>query len=452
MKKEGTLTSATEKKHSIQSVVRKICVVGLGYVGLPLAIEFAREGFCVIGYDVSEDKIRKLRNGIDETGEIDQKDLNLTSFYPTSDLADFNHKTMSNGVDMWIVTVPTPIDNEKTPDITMLESASRCIGQNIQKGAVVVYESTVDPGRTEESCIPIIEAESGYIAKVDFKYGYSPERINPGDKEHSIRDIKKVVSGCDNESLEVIAAVYETIIDAGIHRAPSVMVAECSKIIENTQRDLGIAFMNELSVICEKLEISTKDVLEAAGTKWNFVRYFPGLVGGHCIGVDPYFLADRSRRLGHEPEVILAGRSVNEAVPARIATTIIRATGNMVDAPTREIRVLVYGITFKPDVPDVRNSKVVDLVDELIGFGIQRGNIVIKDPFAEVISCKYSDRIIEDLEPSGSYDVYVFAVPHSEVVDMGGENLMQTVNGKICIDISRTFPGLKRVAKEYWTL
>jgi len=336
--------------------MRKIAVVGLGYVGLPVAVAFARSSSEVIGFDVDKVRIADLRDCNDRTREVESEVLRSLSLKLTSNVAEIGD------ADFFIVTVPTPIDDARKPDLGAMMSASRSVGSVLKRRDIVVYESTVYPGAIEEECVPVLEQTSGLRAGVDFKVGYSPERINPGDKQHRFENITKVVSAQDDETLEIIANVYGSVVTAGIHRAPSIKVAEAAKVIENTQRDLNIAFMNELSLIFRELDIDTGDVLAAARTKWNFLPFYPGLVGGHCIGVDPYYLTYRAEKAGYHPEVILAGRRINDGMGQRIARECIR--GLMRRRPRGGI-VTVLGLTFKENVPDTRNSRVIDIVREL---------------------------------------------------------------------------------------
>lgn len=336
---------------------RSIAVVGLGYVGLPIAVAFGKIG-PVIGFDVNKKKIDELSKGLDRTGEVSEKDLASTQVHYTSEPADLKK------ADFIIVAVPTPINEALQPDLTALQKASELIGRNLLPGSIVVYESTVYPGATEEVCLPILERTSGMKAGVDFKLGYSPERINPGDKEHTLEKIIKVVSAQDHESLDVVADTYALVVKAGIHRASSIKVAEAAKVIENTQRDLNIALMNELSLIFHRLGIDTKSVLEAAGTKWNFLKFSPGLVGGHCIGVDPYYLTSKAESVGYHPEVILAGRRINHGMGKFVAEHTMKLLSQS-SRPANELRVGVLGLTFKENVPDLRNSRVPDIIREL---------------------------------------------------------------------------------------
>lgn len=351
---------------------RSIAVVGLGYVGLPIAVAFGKRG-PVIGFDVNKRKIDELLKGIDRTGEVSKSDLASAQVRYTSEPTDLK------GADFIIVAVPTPINEALQPDLTALQKASELIGRNLSQGSIVVYESTVYPGATEEVCLPILERTSGMKAGVDFKLGYSPERINPGDKEHTLEKIIKVVSAQDLESLNIVADTYSLVVKAGIHRASSIKVAEAAKVIENTQRDLNIALMNELSLIFHRLGVDTKSVLEAAGTKWNFLKFSPGLVGGHCIGVDPYYLTSKAESVGYHPEVILAGRRINNGMGKFVAEHTVKLLSQL-SRPVNQLKVGVLGLTFKENVPDLRNSKVPDIIRELREYGIE---VLVHDPIAE---------------------------------------------------------------------
>jgi UDP-N-acetyl-D-glucosamine/UDP-N-acetyl-D-galactosamine dehydrogenase len=350
---------------------RKIAVVGLGYVGLPVAVGFARSGAPVIGFDINDQRIAELRAGFDRTREAGAGDLALPTLEFTS-----NSAALVNA-DCYIMTVPTPIKDAHQPDLGALLQASQFVGRALRRGDIVVYESTVYPGATEEECIPALEAASGLVAGRDFSVGYSPERINPGDREHRFESIRKVVAAQDERTLDIVAAVYGSVVTAGIHRAPSIKVAEAAKVIENAQRDLNIAFMNELSAIFHALDIDTMDVLAAAGTKWNFLPFTPGLVGGHCVGVDPYYLAHRSERAGYHPEIILAGRRINNRIGERVARECLR---RLLNGGVTSPAVTVLGLTFKENVPDIRNSKVVDIVREFRSFGV---SVQVHDPYAD---------------------------------------------------------------------
>ena len=380
----------------------KLAVVGLGYVGLPLAAAFGRL-VDVLGFDISAKKIAELERGEDTTGEVSREDLASTRIDLTRDA------TRLAEAQFLIVTVPTPIDSAKRPDLGPVESATRTIGRNMAKGSVVVYESTVYPGVTEEICVPILEAESGLKCGVDFKVGYSPERINPGDKVHTVDKIVKVVSGQDASTLETVAAVYGLVVTAGVHRASSIKVAEAAKVIENTQRDLNIALMNELALIFGRLGIPTRDVLEAAGTKWNFLKFTPGLVGGHCIGVDPYYLTFKAEAIGYLPQVILAGRRINDGMGKYVAEMTVKELIRA-DKAVHGSRVLILGLTFKENVPDIRNSKVIDIVHELQEYGVE---VLIHDPIADPAEARHEYGVeLVSLKTAGVVDGVVWAVAH----------------------------------------
>jgi UDP-N-acetyl-D-galactosamine dehydrogenase len=392
---------------------RNIAVIGLGYVGLPVAVAFARVGSPVIGFDIDQARILELKAGQDRTREVETSDLQLASLSFTSEIAAFRAS------DFFIVTVPTPIDAARRPDLGAMFEASRLVGAALKRGDIVVYESTVYPGAIEEECIPILAEISGLKPGVDFTVGYSPERINPGDRLHRFETITKVVSAQDPQTLEIIAEVYGSVVTAGIHRAPSIKVAEAAKVIENTQRDLNIAFMNELSLILRELGIDTGDVLAAARTKWNFLPFYPGLVGGHCIGVDPYYLTYRAEQAGYHPEVILAGRRINDGMGRRIARECIRG---LLRRKGRGGIVTVLGMTFKENVPDIRNSRVIDIVRELQTFGVA---VQIADPLAnpEAVMQEYAMTLtdVEALQPA---DAVILAVAHDRYTD-GGWPLIQ---------------------------
>jgi len=381
---------------------RKISVVGLGYVGLPVAVAFGTAGHPVVAFDINPDRIKELRDHHDRTGEVETGDLRAAGLTFSDDPAGLA------AADFHIVTVPTPINDARLPDLRPLIAASRTVGRALKAGDIVVYESTVYPGATEEDCIPVLEAESGLTFGRDFTVGYSPERINPGDKEHRFTTIKKVVSGSDPQTLQIVADVYGSVVTAGIHKAPSLKAAEAAKVIENTQRDLNIALMNELSLIFHRLGIDTQDVLDAAGTKWNFLRFTPGLVGGHCIGVDPYYLTHRAQRAGYHPEVILAGRRINDDMGAFIAREVVRHLLTARSGATPVVTVL--GLTFKEDVPDIRNTRVVDIIGELQGFGV---DVQVHDPVADPAEAvkEYGVTLTPaaDLRPA---DAVVLAVSH----------------------------------------
>lgn len=405
---------------------RRIAVIGLGYVGLPVAVAFARTGKPVVGYDHNPRRVEELRKGYDRTREVDSFDLALPSLAYTAD------PEALRSCDFFIVTVPTPIAAGNRPDLTAMLSASQTVGRFLKSGDIVVYESTVYPGAVEEDCLPVLERASGLTAPADFTVGYSPERINPGDKVHRFETITKVVAGQDQRTLDIVAAVYGTVVAAGVHRAPSIKVAEAAKVIENTQRDLNIAFMNELSEICEALAIDTGDVLAAARTKWNFLPFHPGLVGGHCIGVDPYYLTHRAERAGYHPEIILAGRRINDGVGRRIARECVRL---LLRRGCVGAKVTVLGLTFKENVPDLRNSKVADIVRELESFGIA---VQVHDPLAigEEADEEYGIALRREaeLEPA---DAIVLAVAHDEFAKGGWPLLARLLrNGRgVVLDV-----------------
>lgn len=398
---------------------REIGVIGLGYVGLPVALAFAKKYEGVIGFDINEQKIRELASGYDRTGEVAESELKSANIRFTAVKEDLR------GADFFVIAVPTPVDKAHRPDLTPVVKASETVGQVLKKGSVVVYESTVYPGVTEDICGPILARVSGLKQGVDFKLGYSPERINPGDKLHRLEKIVKVVSGEDKETLEIVSSVYGGIIDAGVHRAPSIKVAEAAKVIENTQRDLNIALMNELAIIFEKLNIRTSDVLEAAGTKWNFLPFKPGLVGGHCIGVDPYYLTFKAEEIGYHPQVILAGRRINDGMGKYIAEKTIKLlTGSGKDISKAKVGIL--GLTFKEDVPDLRNSRVPDIIAELKEYSICP---IIHDPLGDAGEAIEEYGInLTGLEDFEELDALIIAVAHSEYKKLGCKRLLNMLN------------------------
>jgi UDP-N-acetyl-D-galactosamine dehydrogenase len=382
---------------------RTVGVVGLGYVGLPVAVALGECFAGTIGFDINRRRIEQLRAGTDVTREVDAERLRRAAVAFTADPADLRR------ADFFIVTVPTPIDADHRPDLTAMKSASEIVGAALRPGAIVVYESTVYPGVTEDVCGPILARVSGLRCGVDFKLGYSPERINPGDKEHTFERITKVVSGQDAETCEIVASVYGAAVKAGVHRAPSIKVAEAAKVIENTQRDLNIALMNELSIIFDRLGIDTNDVLEAAGTKWNFLRFMPGLVGGHCIGVDPYYLTARAEQVGVHPQVILAGRRINDGMGALVAHQTVKQL-ILAGVSVAHSRVLCVGFTFKENVPDVRNTGVASIVNTLREFLV---DVTIWDPEADAAEVRHEYALeLSTFDEQGTYDAVVFAVPH----------------------------------------
>ncbi|NGX94803.1 MAG: nucleotide sugar dehydrogenase [Candidatus Afipia apatlaquensis] len=397
---------------------RKIAVIGLGYVGLPVAAAFARAGVPVTGFDIDQRRITELCNFHDRTNEVEAADLRHASLSFTHDVSALASS------DFFIVTVPTPIDEARQPDLGAMFAASRTVGTVLKKGDIVVYESTVYPGAVEDECVPLLEKASGLTAGADFKVGYSPERINPGDKQHRFETIMKVVSAQDAPTLDIVADVYGSVVTAGIHRAPSIKVAEAAKVIENTQRDLNIAFMNELSLIFQALNIDTGDVLAAARTKWNFMPFQPGLVGGHCIGVDPYYLTYRAERAGYHPEVILAGRRINDGMGQRVARECIRG---LLRRKSNGGIVTILGLTFKEDVPDTRNSRVIDIIRELESFGL---NVQISDPLADPADAmhEYGVKLIDSgsLQPA---DAIIVAVAHKTYVGAGWPMIQKLLKG-----------------------
>ena len=419
----------------------KLAVIGLGYVGLPIALEFAKK-LSVIGFDINDDRINLMRQNVDPSQELEKEAFDGCNIEFTSDLE------VLKAASFYIVAVPTPVDEHNVPDLRPVKKASETIGKVIKKGDYVVFESTVYPGCTEDDCLPIIEKLSGLKNIVDFKIGYSPERINPGDKEHTLSNIIKVISGCDEESLEVIAKVYNLVVDAGVHKASSIKVAEAAKIIENTQRDLNIALMNELSIIFDKMGINTYEVLEAAGTKWNFLKFQPGLVGGHCIGVDPYYLTHKSKELGYDSQVILAGRAINDSMGGYIAKKvlqhIIHYNGNVKDA-----KVLVMGATFKENVSDIRNSKIADVVKELQSYSL---NVHVTDPHAsgEQLTHEYGFGLTKEL--SNDYDAVIITVPHNDYKKLNdAEFAAVTKPHAIIADLKGMYRG-KITSRRYWSL
>lgn len=391
----------------------KIALVGLGYVGMPIAVAFAKKTD-VIGFDVNQEKVRLYESGFDPTKEVGDEVIRNTSVQFTSDENDLDQARF------FIVAVPTPVNDDHTPDLTPVEGASHVVGRHLSLGSIVVFESTVYPGVTEDVCVPILEQESGLVCGKDFKIGYSPERINPGDKVHRLETITKIVSGMDEETLDTVARVYEMVVDAGVHRAESIRVAEAAKVIENSQRDINIAFMNELSIIFNKMGIDTKAVLEAAGTKWNFLNFRPGLVGGHCIGVDPYYLTYKAEELGYHSQIILSGRRINDDMGKYVAENLVK---NLIKADKRvqDAKVALLGFTFKENCPDTRNTRVIDIVNELKEYGIHP---VITDPVADAEEAKREyDVAFTDLDVIRDMDAVIVAVAHEEFLKMSERNL-----------------------------
>jgi UDP-N-acetyl-D-galactosamine dehydrogenase len=423
----------------------RIAVIGLGYVGLPVALAFAKKFPNTVGFDINADKIKALRQGIDPTGEVSSDELKPNPLKITSELVDLAESNF------FVVAVPTPIDSDHRPDLTPLVKASETIGKVLQPGAIVVYESTVYPGVTEEICGPILAKVSGLQQGIDFKLGYSPERINPGDKAHTLEKIVKVVSGEDAETLEKVASVYGSIIEAGVYRASSIKVAEMAKVIENTQRDVNIALMNELALICDRLEIRTHEVLAAANTKWNFLRFTPGLVGGHCIGVDPYYLTTKAEQLGYHPDVILAGRRINDSMGTYIGQRLVKLL-IQANLPIKGARVGILGLTFKENVPDLRNSRVPDIVAELRQFGITP---IVHDPLANPQEAQHEYGIqLTDWDQVSNLDAVVFAVSHQAYLDIPREQLLGCVQpGGVLIDVRSVLdPATLPPNLTYWSL
>ncbi len=420
----------------------KLAVIGLGYVGLPLALEMARK-IKVIGFDINQKRVDMMRNNVDPSNELESSAFDGCDIHFTANLDDLKEATF------FIVAVPTPVDEHRVPDLKPVIGASTTIGKVLKKGDYVVYESTVYPGCTEEDCLPVLEKLSGLtLANGDFKIGYSPERINPGDKEQTLTKIKKVVSGCDAESLDIVAKVYELVVTVGVHRASSIKVAEAAKIIENTQRDVNIALMNELSMIFERLNINTYEVLEAAGTKWNFLKFMPGLVGGHCIGVDPYYLTYKAKELGYDPQVILSGRRINDDMGPYVAKRCVQ----MIAHEGKDViksKVLVMGATFKENVSDIRNSKVADIINELKAFSV---HVDVVDPHADSheLQEEYGFALCEN--PSKDYDAVIVAVNHKDYLAMDENYFKGITSGKaVLMDIKGIYRNKIKDLK-YWSL
>ncbi len=423
-----------------------LSVVGLGYVGMPIAVAFAKK-VNVVGFDLNSEKIELYKKGVDPTNEVGDDVIKNTEVFFTSD------ENKLKAAKFHIVAVPTPVNDDHTPDLRPVEGACKILGRNLSKGSVVVFESTVYPGVTEDVCVPILEAESGFKCGVDFKVGYSPERINPGDKVHRLNTITKIVSGMDDETLECVAKTYELVVDAGVYRAESIKVAEAAKVIENSQRDINIAFMNELSIIFNKMGIDTKSVLEAAGTKWNFLKFQPGLVGGHCIGVDPYYLTYKAEMLGYHSQIILAGRRINDDMGKYVAENCVK---NLiaVDKSVKNARVAILGFTFKENCPDTRNTKVIDIVNELREYGI---NPVVADPEADAEEAKrlYGLEFV-DVEMIKDMDAVILAVAHDKFASAGiGEMDKLFGNGKkVLLDIKGLLnrKEYEEAGYKYWRL
>lgn len=421
---------------------KTLAVIGLGYVGLPIALAFAKK-IRVIGFDINAERVDMMKNRLDPSNELEPTAFDGCEIQFTHSIDDLKSASF------YIIAVPTPVDKHKVPDLTPVLSASRTVGKVLSKGDIVVYESTVYPGCTEDDCIPVLEEVSGLRWMDDFKVGYSPERINPGDKNHTLENIVKVVSGSDEESLNVIATMYEQVVDAGVHRAPTIKVAEAAKIIENTQRDLNIALMNELSKIFDLMDINTYDVLEAANTKWNFLNFFPGLVGGHCIGVDPYYLTYKAMSKGYKPEVILAGRRINDSMGAYVAKKLVQSLiKNGKDVS--ESKVLIMGATFKEDVSDIRNTKVVDVIKELIDYSV---TIDVVDAYADPSEMKHEYGLSLSSETNPPYDAIIVAVNHDQYAQMTLDNYRSLMgNDPILFDIKGMLKDRDMTGIHYWSL
>jgi len=419
----------------------KLSLIGLGYVGLPIALEFAKK-ISVVGFDIKPERVALMKKGIDPSNELKPSAFENTEILFTSDMKDLGKASFH------IIAVPTPTNIYNLPDLGPVLRASETVGKILKKGDYVVYESTVYPGCTEEDCVPVLEKFSKLKCGTDFKVGFSPERINPGDQNHTLTKIVKVTSGCDEESAENIARVYELIIEAGVHRASSIKVAESAKIIENTQRDINIAFMNELSIIFNKLGVNTFEVLEAAGTKWNFLKFYPGLVGGHCIGVDPYYLSYKAKALGYHPQMIDSGRFTNDSMGRYIGKQTVKKIIAAGKNPTHS-RVLIMGITFKENVTDIRNSKVVDVIKELVDFSV---SVDIIDPGADAHEVKEEYGLDIRNKPEGKYDAVVLAVSHKEYIGLDEKYFTPLLNSKgIVIDVKGILRG-KIKKHTYWSL
>ncbi len=427
----------------------KISLVGLGYVGMPIAVAFSKK-VKVVGYDLNEKKIELYKNGIDPTNEVGNDAIKNCKVEFTSD------QTKLREAKFHIVAVPTPVNDDHTPDLTPVEGASEIVGKNLTPGSIVVYESTVYPGVTEEICVPILERESGLRCGVDFKVGYSPERINPGDKVHRLETIRKIVSGMDDETLNTVAKIYELVVEAGVHRAESIKVAEAAKVIENSQRDINIAFMNELSIIFNKMGIDTKSVLEAAGTKWNFLKFYPGLVGGHCIGVDPYYLTYKAEQLGYHSQIILSGRRINDDMGKYVAENTVK---NLIkaDVSIRNAKVAILGFTFKENCPDTRNTKIIDIYNELKEYGITP---IIADPQADKDEAKRLYEIeFVDISSIKECDAVILAVAHEEFKTLSANDIDRMFkcvcnSDKVIIDIKGLLDRyeFEKSGYNYWRL
>ena len=435
--------------NSLINKTEKIAVIGLGYVGMPIAVAFAKK-VDVIGFDLNNNKIDLYKDGVDPTNEVGDDEIKRTTVEFTAD------ENRLKEAKFHIIAVPTPINSDKTPDLSPVEGASRIVGRNLTKGSIVVYESTVYPGVTEDICVPILEQESGLRCGVDFKIGYSPERINPGDKIHRLENIIKIVSGMDDESLEEIAKVYELVIEVGVHRAGSIKVAEAAKVVENSQRDINIAFMNELAMVFDRMGIDTKEVIDAMNTKWNALGFTPGLVGGHCIGVDPYYFVYEAEKLGYHSQIILSGRKINDGMGKFVADAIIKKL-ILANKIVRQANVVILGVTFKENTPDTRNSKVVDIIDSLREYGIEP---IVVDPEADVDEAKQEYGLeLVDIKEVKDADCLVLAVAHDTFKQLSWEDVDSLYgnfdnNEKILIDVKSMLDRNELVQRgySYWRL
>ena len=432
----------------IVSGEEKVSLVGLGYVGMPIAVAFARK-IKVVGFDLNEEKIKLYKSGVDPTNEVGDEVIKNTTVEFTADPAKLKEAKFH------IVAVPTPVNSDHSPDLRPVEGASKILGQNLTKGSIVVFESTVYPGVTEDICVPILEQESGLKCGVDFKIGYSPERINPGDKVHRLETITKIVSGMDEETLDTVAKVYELVVEAGVYRAESIKVAEAAKVIENSQRDINIAFMNELSIIFHKMDIDTQAVLNAAGTKWNFLPFRPGLVGGHCIGVDPYYLTYKADQLGYHSRIILAGRRINDGMGKYVAESLVK---NLIktDIPVKKAKVVILGFTFKENCPDTRNTKVIDIYRELEEYGIQP---LVVDPEADAGEAKRLYGItFGTMEEVQDMDAVIIAVAHKQFIEFTKDKISSFYDAKhaqkVLMDIKGVLDRKEYLTEDflYWRL
>ncbi|MBA4197290.1 MAG: nucleotide sugar dehydrogenase [Chitinophaga sp.] len=426
---------------SLLNKEEKLAVIGLGYVGLPIALAFARK-ISVIGFDINVERIEMMKQGIDPSNELEKEDFEGCDIIFTNDLAILKQAKF------FIVAVPTPVNKYNVPDLTPVLKASETVGKVIKKGDYIVFESTVYPGCTEEDCLPIIEKLSGLRSIIDFKTGYSPERINPGDKQHTLKKIIKIVSGCDAESLNVIAEVYSIVVEVGVHKASSIKVAEAAKIIENTQRDLNIGLMNELSIIFDKMNINTYEVLEAAGTKWNFLKFFPGLVGGHCIGVDPYYLTYKAAHLGYDSKIITAGRSINDGMAKYVADKVLKHLLEFAEN-IRHSKVLIMGATFKENVTDIRNSKVADVVNTLQSYHLK---VDVVDAFADSDELQHEYGFSLTKNIADNYDAVIVTVPHNPYLELNDAYFASiTTNNALIVDLKGIYRD-KVSSRKYWSL